>query len=84
MPGGINRYGPLALTGPGGLALPPGFTGRVVARSGHKVASLTWRDPSGAVVPHRAQGSYSGFLAMPYPAWDLVPVQDAIRRSISS
>jgi anaerobic magnesium-protoporphyrin IX monomethyl ester cyclase len=40
-----------------------------------EVASLTWRDPSGAIVPHRAQGSYSGFLTMPYPAWDLVPVR---------
>lgn len=36
--GGISPYGPLGLTGPGGLALPPGFTGRVVARSGDKVS----------------------------------------------
>lgn len=40
-----------------------------------EVASLTWRDASGAVVPHRAHGSYTGFLTMPYPAWDLVPVE---------
>ena len=26
-------------------------------------------------MPHTAHGSYSGFLTMPYPAWDLVPVQ---------
>jgi radical SAM superfamily enzyme YgiQ (UPF0313 family) len=45
-----------------------------VARLG-EVASLTWRDPSGTIVPHRAHGSYSGFLTMPYPAWDLVPVR---------
>ena len=40
-----------------------------------EVASLTWRDAAGAVVPHRAHGSYTGFLTMPYPAWDLVPVE---------
>jgi anaerobic magnesium-protoporphyrin IX monomethyl ester cyclase len=44
------------------------------------IASLTWRNPStalgaaGSIVPHTAQGSYSGFLQMPYPAWDLVPL----------
>jgi len=53
------------------------------------IPSLTWRRPSttlgpasstalgpgaGAIVPHSAQGSYSGFLTMPYPAWDLVPL----------
>jgi anaerobic magnesium-protoporphyrin IX monomethyl ester cyclase len=39
-----------------------------------EVASLTWRNAAagGAVVPHRAHGSFSGFLTMPYPAWDLV------------
>ena len=40
-----------------------------------EIASLTWRGPDGAVVPHRAHGSYTGFLDMPYPAWDLVPVR---------
>jgi anaerobic magnesium-protoporphyrin IX monomethyl ester cyclase len=44
------------------------------------IASLTWRRPStalgpGAIVPHSAQGSYAGFLTMPYPAWDLVPLK---------
>jgi radical SAM superfamily enzyme YgiQ (UPF0313 family) len=37
-----------------------------------EVASLTWRTPAGAVVPHRAHGGFTGFLTMPYPAWDLV------------
>jgi radical SAM superfamily enzyme YgiQ (UPF0313 family) len=36
-----------------------------------EVASLTWRR-AGAVVPHRAHGSFSGFLQAPYPAWDLL------------
>ncbi|HEX6463395.1 MAG TPA: radical SAM protein, partial [Vicinamibacterales bacterium] len=38
------------------------------------VPSLTWRR-NGAIVPHTAQGSYAGFLKMPYPAWDLVPLK---------
>ena len=52
------------------------------------IPSLTWRRPSAplgagpqtslgaggsTVFPHTAQGSYSGFATMPYPAWDLVP-----------
>ena len=37
------------------------------------VSSLTWRRGD-TVVPHSAQGQYSGFLEMPYPAWDLVPL----------
>jgi anaerobic magnesium-protoporphyrin IX monomethyl ester cyclase len=52
------------------------------------IPSLTWRrlsTPLGAspdaslgtggatVFPHTAQGTYSGFATMPYPAWDLVP-----------
>jgi radical SAM superfamily enzyme YgiQ (UPF0313 family) len=40
------------------------------------VASLTWRQDGGAVVPHRTHGSYSGFLQMPYAAWDLVPLKN--------
>ena len=36
------------------------------------IASLTSRGADGAVLPHRAQGQYAGFLEMPYPAWDLV------------
>jgi anaerobic magnesium-protoporphyrin IX monomethyl ester cyclase len=39
-----------------------------------EIPSLTWRTDSGAVLPHRARGSYTGFLDMPYPAWDLVPL----------
>ena len=40
------------------------------------IPSLTWRvSGSRDIVPHTAQGSYSGFLQMPYPAWDLVPLQ---------
>ena len=38
------------------------------------IPSLTWRR-AGTIVPHSAQGSYSGFLAMPYPSWDLVPLK---------
>jgi anaerobic magnesium-protoporphyrin IX monomethyl ester cyclase len=37
-----------------------------------EVASLTWRTPAGDVVPHRAHGSFTSFLTMPYPAWDLL------------
>ncbi len=38
------------------------------------IPSLTWR--TGATIfPHRAHGSFSGFLQAPYPAWDLVPLR---------
>jgi radical SAM superfamily enzyme YgiQ (UPF0313 family) len=40
-----------------------------------EVASLTWRNAAGSVVPHRAHGSYAGFLHMPYPAWDLIALE---------
>ncbi|HJR58825.1 MAG TPA: radical SAM protein [Vicinamibacterales bacterium] len=42
------------------------------------IPSLTCRPQgaAGAVVPHRAHGSFSGFLTMPYPAWDLVSLKD--------
>jgi len=36
-----------------------------------EVPSLTWRQ-NGAVMPHRAHGSFAGFLKTPNPAWDLV------------
>ena len=36
-----------------------------------EIASLTWRRGS-VVVPHRAHGSFSGFMQAPYPAWDLL------------
>jgi radical SAM superfamily enzyme YgiQ (UPF0313 family) len=39
-----------------------------------EVPSLTWRRGA-TIVPHAAQGSYGGFLQMPYPAWDLVPLR---------
>jgi anaerobic magnesium-protoporphyrin IX monomethyl ester cyclase len=41
------------------------------------VPSLTWRGSAtgGAVVPHRAHGSFAKFAAMPYPAWDLVALE---------
>ena len=38
------------------------------------IPSLTWRK-DGSIVPHRAHGSFAGFLEMPYPAWNLVPLQ---------
>jgi anaerobic magnesium-protoporphyrin IX monomethyl ester cyclase len=38
------------------------------------VPSLTWRRGD-QVVPHSAQGTYTGFAQMPYPAWDLVPLK---------
>ena len=38
------------------------------------IASLTWRR-DGIVMPHRAQGSYAGFLNMPFPAWDLLDLK---------
>jgi radical SAM superfamily enzyme YgiQ (UPF0313 family) len=36
------------------------------------VPSITWRDRTGQVRPHRAHGSFARFATMPYPAWDLV------------
>ena len=39
---------------------------------GDQIPSLTFRR-DGAIVPHRASGSYEGFQSMPYPAWDLLP-----------
>jgi radical SAM superfamily enzyme YgiQ (UPF0313 family) len=45
------------------------------------IPSLTWRPStalgagSSSIVPHTAQGSYSGFATMPFPAWDLVPMK---------
>jgi radical SAM superfamily enzyme YgiQ (UPF0313 family) len=45
------------------------------------IPSLTWRPStalgpgSSSIVPHTAQGSYSGFATMPFPAWDLLPMK---------
>jgi radical SAM superfamily enzyme YgiQ (UPF0313 family) len=36
-----------------------------------QVPNLTFRR-DGAIVPHRAHGSFTGFLDAPYPAWDLL------------
>jgi radical SAM superfamily enzyme YgiQ (UPF0313 family) len=38
------------------------------------IGSLTWRRGD-TVHANTAHGSYSGFLSMPYPAWDLVPMK---------
>jgi len=35
------------------------------------IPSLTYRH-DGQIVPHKAQGSFTGFLTAPYPAWDLL------------
>ena len=37
------------------------------------IPSLTYRR-DGAIVPHRAHGSFTGFLSTPVPAWDLLDV----------
>lgn len=39
---GPGRYGPLKIPDTNGLALPEGFTSRLIARTGHKVGGLTW------------------------------------------
>jgi anaerobic magnesium-protoporphyrin IX monomethyl ester cyclase len=38
------------------------------------VANLTWRR-DGSIVPHRQHGSFSGFLNMPPPAWELLDLK---------
>jgi radical SAM superfamily enzyme YgiQ (UPF0313 family) len=38
-----------------------------------EIPSLTVRQ-HGAIVPHRAGGTYADFPSMPYPAWDLLPL----------
>ncbi len=40
-----------------------------------EVRSLTWRGPDGRINLNAAHGSYDGFMTMPYPAWDLVPLR---------
>jgi radical SAM superfamily enzyme YgiQ (UPF0313 family) len=39
-----------------------------------EVASLTFRRGA-EIVPHKAHGSFTGFATMPFPAWDLVPLE---------
>jgi radical SAM superfamily enzyme YgiQ (UPF0313 family) len=38
------------------------------------IPSLTWRNGTD-IVPHTAKGSFAGFTSMPFPAWDLLPLQ---------
>jgi radical SAM superfamily enzyme YgiQ (UPF0313 family) len=38
------------------------------------IAGLTFRR-DGRVVPHTARGVFTGFAAMPFPAWDLAPLE---------
>ena len=38
-----------------------------------QVPSVTFRR-AGTVVPHRDRGSFAGFACMPFPAWDLLPL----------
>jgi radical SAM superfamily enzyme YgiQ (UPF0313 family) len=40
----------------------------------HEVPTLTFRR-GGQIVPHRAHGTFAGFLDAPYPAWDLLDVK---------
>ncbi len=40
-----------------------------------EVANLTWRHGD-TVVPHRAHGTFAGFLQAPPPAWDLLALSD--------
>lgn len=37
------------------------------------IPSLTYRQGD-TIVPHKAQGAFAGFLSMPFPAWDLLPL----------
>lgn len=72
--GGDGPYGQVGRPGESGLALPRGFTGRVVARSGAKVAGLTWHaaPDGGACSPTATAGS-----TCPTPSW---PCSAAPRR----
>ena len=38
------------------------------------IPSLTFRRGD-AIVPHKAQGSFAGFMTLPFPAWDLLPLE---------
>jgi radical SAM superfamily enzyme YgiQ (UPF0313 family) len=38
-----------------------------------RIPSLTYRIDE-EIVPHKAQGVFTGFATMPFPAWDLVPL----------
>ena len=41
-----------------------------------EVPNLTWRTATGSIVPHRAHGSFSGFMTLPFPAWDLLKLDE--------
>src|SRR5688572_17434740 len=56
------------------LASGTAFTPDLLA----SVPAVTWRRGAGAaaeIVPHTAKGTFTGFLTMPFPAWDLVPLE---------
>jgi anaerobic magnesium-protoporphyrin IX monomethyl ester cyclase len=38
------------------------------------IPSLTYRLDESTIVPHKAQGVFTDFATMPFPAWDLVPL----------
>jgi len=52
------------------LAKAPAFGPEVAGA----VPSLTWRRGA-EVVPNTSKGSFTGFQTMPFPAWDLVPLE---------
>jgi len=52
------------------LAKAPAFGAEVAGA----VPSLTWRRGP-EVVPNTGKGSFTGFQTMPFPAWDLVPLE---------
>ena len=39
------------------------------------IPSLTYRLDASTIVPHKAHGVFTRFTTMPFPAWDLVPLQ---------
>jgi radical SAM superfamily enzyme YgiQ (UPF0313 family) len=58
------------------LAAGTGFTAELLG----SIPALTWRRADGVgaartIVPHAAKGTFAGFQTMPFPAWDLVPLE---------
>ena len=58
------------------LAAGTSFTAELLG----SVPALTWRRADGVgaartIVPHAAKGTFAGFQTMPFPAWDLVPLE---------
>ncbi len=84
-------FGPHASTSPGlSMARAPEVDGMFVGEPEDDVVALasrerlddlsgipglTWRR-GGEVVPHAAQGVFTGFPTMPFPAWDLLPLEE--------